>query len=97
MKRRHDEERVNDVTATECCACGAEGHTRQSGGQIEAVKCSDGRTVEVCETCCEDFHRYGGVFADEVGDEIGGGEFDRLLVLVNAERAERGAVKGGAL
>jgi hypothetical protein len=93
MKTRRDDDRANDITATECCACGDEGHTQQSGGSIAKYECVDGRTVEVCETCAEDIHRYGGVFheANDMGaDRLAVEEFEQLLVYVNDERTERG-------
>ena len=89
MRTRRQEDRDNDITAVDCAACGDEGYTRQSGGNIDTFGCvGHNQTVDVCETCTEDFHRYG-LLLPQDDSELTLDQWVRLHWHINVERKER--------
>lgn len=89
MRTRRDEDRDNDITAVDCEACGDEGYTQQSGGNIARFCCdAHPTTFDICETCCEDFHRYGLALPEDDRD-LTQAEWDQLRGYINTERKSR--------
>lgn len=92
MKRRGQDDRLNDVTATECDACGFEGYTGKGGGTIHSYYRgpeSGARKIELCETCTGQFSEASDGKIAFDSDVLTESEWEQVNLYKNRERLDR--------
>lgn len=86
---RRDEERANDITAVECDGCGDEGHTAQSGGDINLFRLEGKEDLYVCDLCLTNY------VTPEESEELAcahpltAEQYAQVRKIVDTERADR--------